>query len=154
MRNRGDRFMRTPFIQKQFVIKSSQERVWELLGRTVYRCVPLEKMNIINETTADAIFRWKLCFLRLPLDIRVQLVDISPPSFLGSKIRVRKGIFQMAALEAIFALKPIDNSNTEVTCTGIEQKGINVIGQLLRGPQRRFTEDIFNSIRSQLELLC
>lgn len=153
-RSPGDILVKRPVAQGQFIIKASRERVWELLGRTIYRCLPLEKMNVINETTACAVFRWRLGLISLPLNLKLELVDISPPDSLGSRIRVRKGMFQVAALEVTFKLRSLDKDRTEVVCTGLEQGEGTILSRLLGRKQRAFTEQMFNTIKSRLEQFC
>ncbi len=150
----GDRLMKAPIVQRQFVIEASQQRVWDLLGRTVYGCLPLEKMNIVNETTAYAVLRWRLGFISLPLDLKLELVDISPPGLLGSKIWVKKQVIQLVALKVTFTLRPVNKGRTEVVCTAMEEGGGTILRWLLGGQQRSFTEGMFDSIRARLERFC
>ena len=154
LRKIGHRLMKAPIVQRQFVIEASQQRVWDLLGRTIYRCLPLEKMNIVNETTAYAVLRWRLGFISLPLNLKLELVDISPPSLLGSKIWVKKRAIQLASLKVEFTLRPIDKDKTEVICTGMEEDRGTIAGWLVRGQQRSFAEDMFDSIKARLEQFC
>ena len=154
LRNPGHRLMNAPIVHRQFVIEASQQRVWDLLGRTVYRCLPLEKMNAVSETTAYAVLRLRLAFISLPLNVKVELVDISPPSSLGSKIWVKKRVIKLVALKVTFTLRPVDEGKTEVVCTAMEDGRRTMLGWLVRGQQRSFTEGMFDSIRARLEQFC
>ena len=60
-------------------------------------------------------------FISLPLDLKLELVDISPPSLLGCKIWVKKRVIQLVALKVIFTLKPVNAGKTEVVCTEAEE---------------------------------
>jgi len=140
------------FIQKQFTIEAPQNRVWELLGRGIYRCLPLEKMDIINETTFRAVLKWKLSLINIPLNVRVVLEDIFPPSLLGALIQVKKGIIDQT-MKVAFSLNEVDEGKTEVICTATG-KGGAILGGLLRRQQRSFTEGMFDSIKARLERFC
>lgn len=146
--------MKAPVVQRQFVIEAPQQRVWNLLGRTIYRCLPLEKINIVNETTAYAVLRWRFGFVSLPLDLKLELVDISPPSSLGSKIWVKKLAIQLVALKVTFTLRPVNKGKTEVVCTAMEEGRGTLLGRLMEGQQQSFTEGMFDSLKARLEQFC
>ena len=65
--------------QKEFTIAAPQARVWELLGRIIYRSLPLEQMEVVSETTFFAVLRWRIAFIRLPLRVKVALVHLPAP---------------------------------------------------------------------------
>ncbi len=136
-------------LQKEFTIAAPPEKVWDMLGKVIYRCLPLEKMDIVDETTFRAVLRWRWAFIKLPLNLKVKLVDISPPSSLGSLIRVKKGMIDMV-IKVSFTLTPVNEGKTEVVCTALDEGERNVPGWLMRGQQRSFAEEMFDSIRERL----
>ena len=152
-RNPGEHPVKTPIAKKQFAIEASQQRVWNLLGRVIYQCLPLEKMDIVDETTFYADLRWRLAFINIPLRLRGKFVDISPPSFLGCLLSVKKGIIQRE-LEVTFRLNPISQDKTEVTCMAEGEETRPPLKWIVKREQQRFAENVFDSIRARLEQLC
>jgi hypothetical protein len=142
-----------PLVQKQFVIKASQERVWNLLARTVFGVLPLEKMNLVNATTTYAVLRWRLAFVSVPLNIKIELQDVLSPSLFGSKISVNKSILHLT-IRVRLVLRVVNDSETEVTCIALEEGKGTILGRLLRPQQRNFAMNIFDRIRQKLEQIC
>jgi hypothetical protein len=142
-----------PLVQKQFVIKASQERVWNLLARTVFGVLPLEKMNLVNATTTYAVLRWRLAFVSVPLNIKIELQDVSSPSLFGSKISVNKSILHLT-VRVRLVLRVVNDSETEVTCIALEEGKGTILGRLLRAQQRNFAMNVFDRIRQRLEQIC
>lgn len=140
-------------VQKQFAIKASQERVWNLLARTVFGVLPLEKMNLVNATTTYAVLRWRLAFVSVPLNIKIELQDVSSPSLFGSKIAVNKSILHLT-IRVRLVLRVVNDSETEVTCIALEEGKGTILGRLLRAQQRNFAMNIFDRIRQRLEQIC
>lgn len=145
--------LRTAVVQKHFVIDAHQQRVWELLGSAVFQCLPLEEMNILNQTTFYAVLRWRLGFISIPLNLKVKLVDILAPHSLGSVIWVTRGIIQLG-LRATFTLRPVNEAKTEVICSATEEGKESIMGRIMRRWERSFAEEVFNSIRVRLEKVC
>lgn len=139
--------------QSQFTVDAPQQRVWNLLGRVIYQCLPLEKMDVVNEKVLYAELRWKLAFVALRFHIRVEFVDISPPNLFVCLISVRKGIIQLS-LRVIFALRPVNQQKTEVTCTAAEEGKAGMLQRwATRRQQQNFAENIFDSMKARLEQL-
>ncbi len=141
--------------QKQFAVDAPLERVWGLLPRVVHQCLPLEKMDIIDEQTFNADLRWDLAFISLKLHIKGKFVDISPPSHLRCVLSVDRALLHLK-IGVAFTLKPIDADKTEVLCAatseGSEKK--RLLDWALAGQQRQFAGNIFDSIRRRLVELC
>ena len=79
--------------QKQFTINAPPQTVWQLLPRVIYQCLPLEKMDIVDERTFYADLKW-LPFAGSTLHLKGKFVEISPPDFLSCTISVTKGIIR------------------------------------------------------------
>lgn len=137
---------------KQFTIEAPQSRVWELLGRAIYRCLPLEQMEVSSHTTFRAVLRWRLAFIAIPLRVKVVLAEISPPNLLAALIEVRKSVINQT-MKVTFNLRPLDESKTEVSCRALRDSG-GLIAWLMRGQQQRFTGQIFDSISATIRRLC
>ena len=145
--------LETALAQKNFDIDAPQQRVWKVLGSAVFQCLPLEEMNILNQTTFHAVLRWRLGFISIPLNLRVKLVDIVAPHSLGSVIQAKKGIIQLG-LKVTFTLRPVNEGKTEVICSATEEGTGNIMGRIMRRWQRNFAGQVFDSIRARLEKIC
>ena len=150
-KNHGDGPVKT-LLQKQFVINALPQRVWDLLGRTVYGCLPLEQVQIMNERTASGLLRWRFAFFNFPLNLKIELIDISPSKLLGTKIWVKAGVFQIAMV-ITFVLSPAKGNKTELICTAMSNEKGTIYKWILERRQRVFTENIFNSIGARFKQL-
>lgn len=141
-------------VQRQFAIDAPQQRVWSLLARVIYQCLPLEKMDVVNERLFYAELRWNLALIGLRFHLKVEFVDISPPYFLACILSVKRGLIQLGP-RVTFALRQVNHHRTEVTCTATEE---NKTGKLMRWAMRRqqqsFAGKMFDSMRARLEQLC
>ncbi len=144
----------TLIVQRQFVIDAPQQRVWDLLARVIYQCLPLEKMDIVNERTFNAEVRWNLAFIGLTFHLKGEFIDISPPNFLSCALSMKRGLIQLG-LKVAFTLRPVNHHKTEVVCRVEEGKGIRkLVRWVMRKPEQRFAGNVFNSMRVRLEQLC
>ncbi len=138
--------------QKEFTIAAPQARVWELLGRIIYRSLPLEQMEVVSETTFFAVLRWRIAFIRLPLRVKVALVDITSDRSLGAVISVKRGIID-SVIDVTFSLSAVNENETGVRCLARARDG-GLRGWLTLGLRRRFTAELFDQIYRLLRRLC
>lgn len=143
--------MGTSVAEKQFLIGASQQRTWELLGKMVYQCLPLEQMNLISLDTFQAVMRWRLGPVNIPLGIQGRLVDVVTPTSLGCLVLVSMGIIHLG-VKVTFTLRPASGDRTEVVCRAMEE-GAKTFW-FLKGQERAFAENMFESIKTRLERLC
>ncbi len=137
--------------EKRFVIAASRGRVWDFLGSAIYHCLPLERVNIVSETTLYCMLRWEWLFIKMLFPLQVKIVDLSPNDLLTALIRVRKWGLNLG-LKVSFQLNQNGDDRTEVVCTASEE-GTGRMGWFLTGLPQRFAEGIFDSVRVQLERL-
>ena len=140
-------------IQTNFVIDAPLEKVWRLLGSAVFQCLPLEMMNIVDQTHFSAILRWKLLFVKIPLNIKSVMDNIVPPTTFGCVIRVEKSIMKLGT-RVTFNLKAIGEDKTEINCVATAEGNRSLLGRITRGQQRSFAENVFSSIQKRLQQLC
>jgi len=139
-------------VRREYTIQAPQQRVWDLLASTIIQCMPVEQMDIVNETTFLAVLKLKWGFVEIPLRLKVQAVDISPIGSLSTLVTAGKGQFQ-ASLKVSFALTAVKEDRTSVVCTATEDAGSKLMW-LLKGQQRSFAGRMFDSIRQELERCC
>ncbi|MFH0914258.1 MAG: hypothetical protein V1849_03100 [Chloroflexota bacterium] len=143
--------MKADSIQRRFVLEAPQERVWELLGRAIYRSLPLEQMDVVSETTFRAILQWRVAGVNLPLKVKVSLDEINPPGSLGATIQATKGVINQT-VKVKFTLSKISEKKTQVVCTASGGGG-GAMGWLVKGQQQNFTGGMFESLESLLKRL-
>ena len=139
--------------QRQFVVRTSQEKVWDLLATVTYQQLPLERVNLVSLDTFRAVLRWGVGFMRIPFYVEGRIVDTFRPNSYGCVIFVKRGPVQFG-LKVAMILRGVDESKTEVFCIAMEEGKRTVLGWALRGPQRKFTLKIFDSIGARLQRLC
>jgi hypothetical protein len=144
---------KTVIAQKSFTIKSDQQKVYKVLGNAIFQCLPLEEMNILDVKNFQAVMRYRLGFINLPLKLKGKLVDVSSPVLLSFVIRVEKGFLQMV-LKTTFMLKQIDEANTGVACIAVEDGKRTIIGRITRGQQHDFAMKLFDAMQAQLQKAC
>ncbi|MFC1987530.1 SRPBCC domain-containing protein [Chloroflexota bacterium] len=146
--------MKTTTVQKQFVIEASHERVWDLVANVILQCLPLEKIDIISESAFNAVLRWKLGFVSLPMNLKGELVDISPPTSLTCMLRVEVAIMRLAVKVRIVLAPVSQGKKTEVVCTAQDAGTIAILRWVMGRQQQRFAGNTFDSIKKRLEQLC
>ena len=142
----------SPLAHRQYVIAASRQRVWDLLASTIIQCMPVEQMQIVNDTTFLGVLRLKLGAIEVPLRLKVRAADISPIESLATVVTVEKGVFQ-SSLKVTFALTEAGEKSTSVACAASEEKG-SLLMRLLRRQQRSFAGQMFDSIKQELERSC
>lgn len=144
--------MKQEICGKQYIIDAPRVVVWELLGRAIYRGLPLERMEVSSETTFRAELRWRLALIDIPLRVKVVLNDISPPDLLKALIEVKRSPINQT-IRVTFKLHDLGEGKTEVSCRALKDGG-GLIAWLTRGQEQRFTEQMFDSIIGTLKRLC
>ncbi|MFC1971561.1 hypothetical protein ACFLV0_06540, partial [Chloroflexota bacterium] len=139
--------------QTSFVINAPLEKVWRLLGSAVFQCLPLERMDIVDQTHFNAVLRWKLAFVKIPLNLKTIMDDIVAPTTFGCVIQIEKGIMKLGT-RVTFNLKAIGEDKTEIDCVATKEGERTLLGRITGGQQRSFSENVFSSIRTRLEQLC
>ena len=156
LRNPGCSLLNKSVAETRFVVEASQQRAWQVLPRVMYQCLPLEKMQIVDDRTFFADFRWALPFGGGPMfHLAGKFVDMSPPNSLTCILSVKKGIVQLS-MKVLFGLRAVDEGKTEVACTVMEEGRETGawLNRIMRGTQRRFTGKVLGSIKARLEQLC
>ena len=143
---------RSLLARSQYVIQAPRQRVWDLLASTIIQCLPIEQMEIVNDTTFVGILKLKLGPFEVPTRLNVRAADISPIDSLSTVVTAKKGIFE-SSLKVSFALQAAGEDRTSVACTASEE-GRSYWMCLLRRQQRSFSARIFDSIRDELRRSC
>ncbi len=141
------------FAQRQFTVRASQPRVWDLLATVIYQELPLEQVDIVSLDRFRALLTWRAGFIHLPLYVEGKLVDTLRPESYGCVLSVRRGPIQMGVKVAM-RLKALDQDRTEVLCSATLEGKERLMGLVLGGLRRSFALKMFDSIAARLEWLC
>jgi hypothetical protein len=140
-------------LQKEYSVAVPRQVVWEALGRAIYRDLPLERIDIVNEHLFYADMRWK-SGLPLVCRIKVTLTQISAPERLDCVIGIHKGIIKLD-IGVNFELRQIDLQITSVDCTVVIHPGMAAwLSYLVNRQLRSFAGEIVETIGGQLQRLC
>lgn len=139
--------------EAQFSLQASHERVWDVLGIAVMRCLPLEQMRVQDESSFTAMLMVPMAFFRLAFNVN-GLLELDPPNSLICLIEGEsKWKLVQPKLRVGFHLKADGEKRTSIRFYALrEGKGRrNIIEWLLVGKEKSFAKDIVNSVRKSLE---
>ncbi len=138
--------------QSRYVIQAPRQRVWDLLASTIIQCLPVESMQVLNDTTFVGVLNMKIGPITMPVPLTVRAADISPMDSLTTIVTARKGPLEFS-LSVSFTLAVAGESSTSVECLASDHGGSALL-KPLRWYQRRFSTRIFESIHEGLERSC
>lgn len=135
--------------REEYIIGASRQRVWDLLASTVIQSIPIEQMNVVNESTITAVLNFKIGFIEIPTPVRVDVADIEPNESFTTLVTASKAGLT-SVLRVVFSLASLAERQTSVTCTVVEESGSPIM-RLFRWQQRQFARKIFSTVRERLE---
>jgi len=137
--------------EKQFIINSSQQRIWELLLKSVLRFMPFERMRPTSEKSVQALLRVKMGFISLPMDVDVEIVKASPPELLVTILNSRGmgGLINLKQ-KATFKLIPKDEDKTTVDCKIVAEEIGIIVRMFLLWRVRAIAWDSFQGLEERL----
>ena len=141
-----------PIAHDEYVIAAPRQRVWDLLASTIIQCMPVEQMQVLNDTTMRAVLRFRLFGIEVPLGITLRVADIVPPESFETLVTVKKAMFE-SSLRVSYMLHTSDGDHTRVVCAATQERG-NPVFALLRTQQRAFAGEMFDSVKKELERSC
>lgn len=142
--------------EKKFEVDASQERVWRLIGKVIFSSLPgMENIEILDENNFRSILRMKVLGFGVNMNLKGEMVDISPPESFSVKLFIEGlgGWFQ-ADQKVTFAMTPVEIKKTLVSSkASIENLGF-FPRLFLLGQARRFAASIFEAIEKRLKELA
>jgi hypothetical protein len=147
--------LETLIAERRFTVEAPEQRVLDLLPKSIYRCLNLEKMNIADEAHFSAEMLMNMGLICFRCHLRGGFVDISSQNILSCVLLAEKGIVKIS-MKIVFKLKKASDGRTEVVCVATKhgkQSG-GIFRWILGRVQKRFTERVFDSIGAQLRELC
>ena len=80
-----------PLARRDYVLHAPWQRVWDLLASTIIQCMPVEQMEIVDDSTFHAVLKVKIGFVEVPFQLKVRAAEIDPIASLGTLVTVRGG---------------------------------------------------------------
>lgn len=141
--------------EKKFVVASSPERIWRILGKVIFSSLPeMENIEILDENNFRAILKTKTLGTELILKVKGEIADIVPPENLAVKLSLTgTGIFSEINQRVCFNLTSKETGKTIVECKALVEKIGRFSRFLFMGQIRKFAEEIFAAIEKRMEEL-
>lgn len=138
--------------ERNFVIEASRDRVWRLIGKVIFSSLPnMENVEILDESSFRALLRMKVMGLGLNMKLKGEMVDMSPPESFGVRLALEgPGGFLQMNQKVNFAMIPVGNGKTSVTCKATAEKMGSFFRLFLPGQARRFAHSTFEAIQRLL----
>ena len=140
--------------EREFDIKASPERVWDLLGRAIFDSLGrgLSKMKVIDENNFSAELKVRTGgVIPVTMHLRGEMVDISPPEYLRVKLTTRSRWGLIAMVQTVsFSMKPAGDDSTNISCRAMVDGLKPVFRLVLAGQVKSQAEGIFKSIEENL----
>ena len=137
-----------PLITQQYVLAASQFRVWDLLASSILQSMPVEQTEIVNDSTMRGILKFKFAGLTIPLNLKVEVADVSPMDSFTTLVTVAKWGTE-TVLRVKNELKAVGDEQIEVTSTAIVEK-MPAWMVLISPMQKNFAAKMFEDIRKEL----
>ncbi len=136
---------------KNFILDSPRERVWQLLLRVVMRCMPFESMELVDEKNFVARLKIGIGFIAVPMRVQIGITDIFEPESLVTILKAR-GMGGMVWLnqKATFTLTSLSESKTQVTCNLVAQGMARLLRVFFLWKVKSFVQDSLDNIEALL----
>jgi carbon monoxide dehydrogenase subunit G len=138
--------------KSHFVIDAPQDRVWRLMASAVFQCLPLEQIEVADQSHFGAKLTLQFGFLKIPVNLSGHL-EMVPQSKFANTIEIQKWIFKLGT-KVIFSLKPTGDEKTEIDCLATDDGKGTIMGLVTRGKQRSFAQDVFKAFQKRLVQMC
>lgn len=146
----------TLIAEREFVIDASRERVWELIGGAILASLPgLSGMEVLDECNWQAVLRVRMGPLALNMDLKAEMVDISPPSTVGVRLAARSkgGILRLNQKVSV-TFTEVGEAKTEVACKAIAENVGLFFRLFMLGRAKSFARLVFDNIQERLTYLA
>lgn len=146
----------TEIAEKNFVVNTSRERVWRLIGKVIFSSLPgMEQVEILDENRFRALLRMKVLGVALNMKLEGEMVDISPPEHFSVRLALEGpgGVLKMKQ-KVTFAMTTVEKGKTAVACkAAVEEMGVFFRAMFL-GQAQHFAKSTFVAIENRLQDLA
>ncbi len=138
--------------ETKFIIESSRERIWQVLLKAMMSCLPFERMQLVDEKKFCAVLPIKIGFVALPMNVKIEIVDMSPPEVLETILKAKSlaGVIWLNQ-RATFTLQATDEGKTEVACRIVVEEMATLLRVVCLWKVKRFVADTFKEIEGRLK---
>ncbi|KPK85435.1 MAG: hypothetical protein AMJ94_19110 [Deltaproteobacteria bacterium SM23_61] len=146
----------TALAQKEFIVNTTPDRVWRLIGKVIFSVLPgMESMEILDENNFRALLRVKMMGFEWVLKLKGEMVDISPPESFSVRLLLEGlGGLVKADQRVALVMTPVENGKTAVACRAAAE-GMGFLQRtLLMGQARSFARQTFEAIEKRLKELA
>jgi carbon monoxide dehydrogenase subunit G len=139
--------------QRNFTVETSQERVWRLIGKVIFSCLPgMENIEILDENNFRAILKAQVLGFLVPMKMTGEIVEMEPPDSFAVKIFLEgPGRLFKAEQKVAFIMAPMEEGKTSVTCKATGENLKFLPRLFLIGQARRFSRSTFEAIEKRLK---
>jgi carbon monoxide dehydrogenase subunit G len=136
---------------RNFMVETSQERVWRLIGKAIFSCLPgMENIEILDENNFRALLKARVLGFKVPLQLTGKIVEMEPPDSFSVKLLLESGLFK-ADQKVTFTTIRAEEGKTSVDCKAtIENPGF-LPRLFLIGRARSFARSTFEAIEKRLK---
>jgi hypothetical protein len=139
----------TPLITQTYTLAATQFRVWDLLASSILQSMPVEQTEIINDSTMRGVLRFKFAGLTIPLNLKVEVADVSPMDSFTTLVTVTKWGTE-TVLRVKYDLTVVGDEQIQVSCTATIEKAPAWMA-LVSPIQKSFAAKMFEDIRKEIE---
>jgi carbon monoxide dehydrogenase subunit G len=152
--------MKPPVVEKEFAsrnfeVDAPQARVWRLIGKVIFSCLPgMEEIDVVDEMNFRAFQRMKIAFIEVRMRVKGEIVDITPPRSLAVNLTVEgpRGLVKMKQKVTI-GMAATGEGRTAVTCKATAGAMSGLMGWLLLSQARPFVQAMFEAMEKRLHYL-
>ena len=140
---------------RNFEVDAPQLRVWRLIGKVIFNCLPgMEEIDIADETHFRAVQRTKVGFLEVKMRLEGELTDVAPPRSLAVNLSVIGlwGFIKMRQKVTI-GMTAVGAAKTAVQCQAAATAVSGLPGGLLLSQARPFVQAMFEAMEKRMQYL-
>ncbi len=133
------------------MIGTSQERIWRLIGKAIFSCLPgMEHIEILDENHFRALMKERVLGFKVPLKLTGEIVEMEPPDSFSVKLLLETGLFKMDQ-KVTFTTVSVEEGKTSVDCKATVENLELMTRLFLVGRARSFARSTFEAIEKRLK---
>jgi carbon monoxide dehydrogenase subunit G len=140
---------------RNFEVEASQMRIWRLLGKVIFSCLPgMEEIEVADETSFRAIQRTRVAFMEVKMRLKGKIIDITPPHSLAVSLDLEalRGLIVMRQRVTI-RVAAVMPERTEVRCRAVLNASSGLPGWLIVGQARPFVKQMFEAMEKRMRYI-
>ena len=136
---------------RSFQVETSQERVWRLIGKAIFSCLPgMENVEILDENNFRALMKERVLGFKVSLKLTGEIVEMEPPDSFSVKLLLKSGLFRLDQ-KVTFTTIRVEEGKTTVDCKATIENLKFLTRLFLVGRARSFARSTFEAIEKRLK---